>query len=598
MKKRNIIKLKLAAIILLFMMSGCEDILDVVPSDKIGIERILNKENMINKLIQNCYDQLNGSFVNQSAGQLLEAYSDDAFRAGTGAVFDWHNALLSPSNPIFANSIWNQNWEGIRKCNLAILYIPQSKVSKEQLSDDQLAIWVDEAKLLRAWYHFMLIKNFGPVPFIDEPFSADFTGWRNLKRPTFDEITTRIVQECDEVINNGLLPLRWQASTEYYRVNKAVALMLKANALLFNASLLNNPENDQTKWQKAATAAQECITALEPEYGLLPISEYDKLFNESVTVLNREIILRAQQNSTDILNNNNGVDLKALGSATQSENCGAVPAQELVDCFELTNGVLPVEKYNNPDHTSVTFGGTYNENPGTNPYAGRDQRLKYAIVYNGATYGKYKGQPAASPELVIYTYLGKPGTGFNTNTISQLENDKRLSCTGYYTRKFRSAAYWGSTKGGTNAHKIYFRLAEVYLNLAEANCELDKLDEAISALDVIRLRAGQPAISTVPGFTKTKDFLMKRIRNERRVELCFEGHRFYDQRRWKILNETNGVISGMKITSSSNTDAGPFSYERVKIETVRNATSDKYLVLPIPQEEARRIGLGQPEAWQ
>jgi hypothetical protein len=329
------------------------------------------------------------------------------------------------------------------------------------------------------------------------------------------------------------------------------------------------------------------------------MAEYENLFSEAVSVSNNEVFLRATENGSGVLNSNNGVDLKALGSVTQSNNCGSVPTQELVDCFELTNGELPVTSYTNADHTTVTFSDTYNENLGTNPYEGRDLRLKSAIVFNSTTYGKYKGQAAAAPELVIYTYQGKTGTGFNDNTISQLENDKRRSCTGYYSRKIRTASYWGSTAGGTEAHKIYFRLAEVYLNLAEANCELNNLDAAITALNVIRVRAGQPEISDVPGFEKTKDFLMSRIRNERRVELCFEGHRFFDQRRWKILDQTNGVISGMKITSTTDTDMGPFSYERVKIETIRNATSDKYLVLPIPEEEARKLtGLGQPEAWQ
>jgi hypothetical protein len=315
--------------------------------------------------------------------------------------------------------------------------------------------------------------------------------------------------------------------------------------------------------------------------------------------LNSEIILRANENSAATTNANNGVDLKALGSTTQSNNCGAVPTQELVDCFELLNGTLPVASYNNADHTSVTLNAGYSEAAGTNIYAGRDKRLKSSIVFNTTTYGRYKGQLATSPELVIYTYSGKAGTGFNVNTLSQLETDKRLSCTGYYNKKYNSSSYWGSTAGGTTSHKILFRLAEVYLNLAEANCELNKLDEAIAALDVIRVRAGQPAISLVPGFVKTKDFLMMRIRNERRVELCFEGHRFFDQRRWKILGSTNGPISGMKITSTSGKDTGPFSYERVGIETVRNAESDKYLVLPIPEEEARKLpGLGQPPAWQ
>ena len=599
MKNNNILKLKYGIILLFLSLLSCQKILDVVPSDRIDISRLIAKQTSVQEFRNNCYDDLNGSVVTQSGGQLLDVFTDDAFRAGTGGFYDWHNGLLSPSNGIITSAIWNANWQGIRKCNNAFLYMPQSTVAKDQLSDKQINAWLAEVKILRAWYHFSLMKNFGPIPFIDYPFSADFVGWDTLVRPTYDQLTSRITKECDEVLASGLLPLRWQTSGDYIRVNLAVAYALKSEVLLYNASLLNNQSGDQAKWQKAATAAQECLNAVMPEYSLLPMSTYDNLYNEAPTILNKEIFLRAIENSAANTNNNNGVDLKSLGSTTQSNNCGAVPTQELVDCFELLNGTLPVTSYNDVNHTSVTFGAGYTESTGSNIYTNRDQRLKSAVVYNGATYGKYKGQVATSPDLVIYTYLGKVGTGFNINTLSQLETDKRLSCTGYYNKKYNSASYWGSTAGGTTSQKIFFRLAEIYLNLAEAQCELNNLDGAIAALDVIRLRAGQPVISLVPGFVKTKDFLMKRIRNERRVELCFEGHRFFDQMRWKILSSTNGPISGMKITSTSGKDTGPFSYERVKIETVRNAVSDKYLVLPIPQDEARKLpGLGQPPAWQ
>lgn len=599
MKRINIFQLKFGIILLLFALNSCEKELDVVPNDKLSIDRILNKQAQVQNFITNCYINLNNSFTDQSSGQLLETFTDDAFRAGTGTVADWHSGQLAPTKNFFASAIWNECWQGIRTCNLAIEYLPQSRVSKDQISDREIAMWVAEAKGIRAWYHFMLVQNFGPVPFVEEPFSPDFDGWADLQRPTYDEIATRIAKECDDVIATGLLPLRWQTNSDYDRINSAVLYALKSRVLLYNASLLNNPTNDQAKWTKAANAAQACLTAVGSEYSLLPMDEYEKLFNEASDVLNKEIFLRSSNNGTAALNNNNGVDLKAYGSAQQSANCGAVPSQELVDCFELTDGSLPISDYANADHTAVTYNAGYNENPGTNPYLGRDQRLKAAIVFNTSTYGKYKGQAASSPELVIYTYEGKIGTGFNSNPTSQEEADKRRSTTGYYGRKFRSASYWGSTAGGTEARKIYFRLAEVYLNLAEAKCELNLLDDAISALNEVRERAGQPAIEDVPGFAKTKEFLMKRIRNERRVELCFEGHRFYDQRRWKILSSTNGVVSGMKITSSNGTNIGEFSYERIKIDAVRVATSDKYLVLPISQEEIRRLpGLGQPAAWQ
>ncbi len=599
MKRRNIFQITLGIILLLFALNACQDVLDVVPSDKLSIDRLLNKETQIENFRDNSYNNLNTSFTGQSSGQLLEAYTDDAFRSGTGVTYNWHNALLTPSNSYFAGAIWNSCWEGIRKCNLAIKYIPQSRVSKEQLSEVKLNRWIAEVKVLRAWYHFDLIKNFGPVPFVDEPFGADFDGWNELTRPSYDEIATRIVEECDAVISEGLLPLRWSNNSDFDKINLAVAYALKSRVLLYNASTLNNPGNDQSKWQRAASAAQACVSELSGQYNLLPIANYDQLFSQAENAFNDEVIFRSKVNGAGIMNSQNGVDLNSLGSPTQSANCGAVPTQELVDCFELLDGALPVLAYTNPDHTSATYAAGYNEDPGSNPYVGRDARLQYAIVFNSSTYGKYKGQAQSEPDLVIYTYEGKSGTGFNPNPTSELEAEVRRSCTGYYSKKYRSASYWGSTTGGTNSNKIYFRLAEAYLNLAEANCELNKLDEAITALDMIRERAGQPKISLVPGFEKTKDFLLERIRNERRVELCFEGHRFFDQRRWDVLEETNKVITGMQIVSSDGTDVGEFSYNRVKINVPRSANSDKYLVLPIPQNEARKLtGLGQPEAWQ
>ncbi len=597
MKKIKIFQWTLALILLLFVTNACDDVLDQVPSDKISIDRIL-KKNTVEGFRNNSYNHLNNTFINYHAGQLLEAYTDDAFRAGTATPFEWHNGQLSPEQNMFASVMWNQYWQGIRKSNLAIKYLPQSQVPKDLISDQELNRWYDEVKILRAWYHFLIIKNFGPIPFVDEPFSPDFTGWADLQRPTYEEISLRIVQECDEVIGNGRLPLRWQSSNDYNKINLAVAYALKSRVLLFNASLLNNPSGDQAKWQRAADAAQECLNAIMPEYQLKPIANYDNLFNEAINVFNEEIVLRAGPDGSAVMNMDNGVDLSYLGSALQSNNCGSVPTQELVDCFELTNGALPVESYNNAAHTSVKFNSGYSENSGDDPYASRDARLYYSIVFNGSKYGKYKGQPAGDPELTIFTYEGKRGTGFNSNPTSQEETDKRRSGTGYYGRKFRSATFWGSTTGGTNAHKIYFRLAEIYLNLAEAQCELNNLDQAITALDVVRTRAEQPGIESVPGFVKSRDFLLKRIRNERRVEFCMEGHRFYDQRRWKILDKTNGTITGMKISSSDGTDTGTFTYQRVEIDMPRNATTDKYLVLPLPTEEARRLpGIGQPPAW-
>lgn len=594
MNKIYNIKYFIALVALLLSATACEDALDQVPSNKVSVDRILNKTSIVN-FKDNAYNQLPETFTGASSGLMLESFSDDAFRAGEGKSYQWHNGLLSLTNTFMGESVWKSCWLGIRRCNLAIEYLPQSEVEKKYIGDDDIDRYLDEVKILRAWYHFMLIKNFGPVPFIDQAYSPGFDGWKDMTRPTFDAISMKIVEECDAVIGKQTLDLRRVNEVEYDLMNKAVAYALKSRVLLYNASALNNPDNDMTKWEAAAQAAQSCLDNITPEYALVDIDDYSSLFTQANTVFNKEIIYRASDNSASSTNGANGVDLFEYGSKDQSGNCGAVPTQELVDCFELTDGTLPVSAYTNDDHTTLSFAAGYSEAAGTDPYANRDARLAHTILFNGAYYGKMKN---IEDSVVVYTYEGRTGTGFNAELLMQDDAHKRLSCTGYYTRKYRSANYWGTTTGGTAAHKIFFRLAEVYLNLAEAQCELGELDKAIAALNMIRERAGQPKIENVPGFVKDKDFLMKRIRNERRVELCFEGHRYYDQRRWDILGNTNGAITGMKVTSTGG-DLGPFDYERIKINVDRKATTNQYLVLPIEADEIQRLPeLGQPAAWQ
>lgn len=581
--------------ILTILSSACNDIFEDTPPDKVGIDRIITKKS-ITEFRTNSYVAIPDGFTQYSDGCLLESYSDDAFKAGnTSNNYKWHDGQLDITNTFMGETIWNTCWKGIRRCNLAMDNLANSKAPEDVVSASNIERYIEEVKLLRAWYHFMLIKNFGPIPFVEEPYSPGYEGWNEITRPTYNEISKRIVSECDAIIADDILDMRWSVLPENEYVNKAVAFALKSRVLLYNASELNNASHDKAKWEAARDAAKACLDSLASEYELVSMDDYDLLFNGSYDTYNSEIIYRGKENGSATTNASNGIDLWLYGSTNQNSNCGAVPSQELIDCFELTDGTLPVSDYTTDDHLSVTYSTGYTENAGDDPYANRDPRFYSAIAYNGGEYGQMKNK---TDTTVVYTYYGYAGSGFNDNPISQEESYKRRSCTGYYTKKYRSAAYWGATSGGTNNHKVFFRLAEVYLNLAEAHCELNELSDAITALNVVRNRAGQPNIEFVAGFENSQDFLRKRIRNERRVELCFEEHRFYDQRRWNILEESNDVVTGMKITSAGG-DAGPFSYERVSINTPRVGNTDKYLVLPIAFDEIRKMeSMGQPEAWQ
>lgn len=579
----------------LIFQYGCEDVLDKIPDSQVTLDKVINNYDGSKGLLSAAYGEIYSardqiSFVMNP----IECLTDNAYFASTYNAYSWHNGDLSLSNPVInwpwnspSEQLWPDFWRGIRLANNAIKYLPQSTAITEQ----ERNTWIAEARVLRCWYYMNLLEFYGPMPWIEEPLEATYVGWNDLKRPTYDEIATKISDELMDVINSGTLPNR-QSATEASHVDNGVAFAIRARVLLNNASLLNNPEKDRNKWQRAADAAQDVINM--SDYSLVPMSEYKKLFIGAFNTPVPEIIWRSASDNSHI-NNTNGVDGGAYSYATINHMwaCGESPTQELVDCFEMTNGAFPIT-YDDATHTKITVTPEasalgYSEDPSGNPYANRDARFDVDILYNMANYGVPYN---CTEPFVVETFVG------GRNGISDAITDGgQHTTTGYYSRKDKQVKYWGpgNSHGNEPTHWVFFRLAEFYLDRAEALCELGELDGSMTMLNVIRERALQPKIQDVPGFQNTYDFLMNRIRNERRVEFCLEGWRFHDQRRWKILNETNRFVTGMRITKDAD---GKFHYQRKKIRDY-NSNTDKYLVMPIPLEDAKKMtGMTQPEAWR
>ena len=591
----------LITLFLAIIFIGCEDVLEKTPDGTMTLDKVLNNYERTKGLLSLAYgkiyqnrDQI--AFVMQP----IECLTDNAFWAATYNTYDWHNGALSLSNPVInwpwnspSERLWPEFWQGVRFANIAIETLPQSTLITEQERD----MWIAEARILRCWYYMQLLEFYGPIPWFDLPFEPDYDGWNTLTRPTYDEIATIIDNECMEVINSNVLPNR-RSSAEAEFVSNAVAYAIRARVLLNNASPLNNPSNDVAKWQRAADAAQDVIDL--SEYHLVDIADYKSLFVGPFRTDISEIIWRSPSDNKHI-NNTNGLNVSPYPYASIPAlwNCGESPTQELVDCFEMTNGALPVT-YNDATHTNVivnpdavTVG--YSESTGGDPYVNRDARFYVDILHNGANYGV----PTSCTEpVIVESYVGG-AHGFNDIISLETKN----SCTGYYSRKDKDVTFWGPNQSflGPEIHWVFFRLAEFYLNKAEALCEVGDLDGAKAALNVIRERALQPRIEDVPGFSNTQEFLRERIRNERRIELCLEGWRFHDQRRWKILDNTNRLVTGMRITvATTDVDGKPtsFNYQRVKIRDYQSYTN-KYLVMPIPIDDAKKMTeLAQPEAWQ
>ncbi len=580
----------------IMILSSCEKVLEKTPDGQTTIDKVLNNYNRSKGLIDAVYGE-----VYQARDQIsfvmnpMESLTDNAFWAATYNAYDWHNGALSLSNPVInwpwsspSEQLWPDFWRGIRLANNAIKYLPQSTA----ITDQERQTWIAEARVLRCWYYMQLLEFYGAMPWIQEPFEPTYTGWNELTRPTFDNISTKIEQELLDVINSHVLPDR-QPSQEARRASNGLAYAIRARVLLYNASPLNNPENDKAKWQRAADAAQDVI-ALN-SYHLVSMADYKKLFVGAFTTQVDEIIWRAWVDNSAI-NNTNGVDVGSYpyASINHNWNCGESPTQELVDCFEMTNGSLPVT-YNDATHTNVTItpgaaAAGYSEATGGDPYANRDARFYINIVHNMTNYGVPYN---CTQPYIIETFVGGRN-GYN-DVISQ---ETQRSCTGYYSGKDKQVKFWGpgGSSGAEETHWVFFRLAEFYLQKAEALCETGDLGGALTALNMIRQRANQPRLEEVPGFVNSQEFIRARIRNERRVEFCLEGqYRFDDQRRWKVLNETNRLVTGMRITKGND---GRFSYQRRKIRDYQSYT-DKYLVMPIPLEDAKKMtGMAQPAAWQ
>ncbi|HEX5553406.1 MAG TPA: RagB/SusD family nutrient uptake outer membrane protein, partial [Chitinophagaceae bacterium] len=265
------------------------------------------------------------------------------------------------------------------------------------------------------------------------------------------------------------------------------------------------------------------------------------------------------------------------------EKAGPCPTQDLVDCYEMANGKAPITGYSDADRLNpiVNPASGYDKN---NPYAGRDPRFYASIYYNGAI--RNLNQPSGKE---VETYVG------GDEEISTL--NRKHTRTGYYLRKFNN--YKSGQNNNADGAIRLFRLAELYMNFAECAYHAVGPDVPVKiggqsmtareAVDFVRARAGMPDFPL--GMSKA-DF-EKKYRNERRVEFAFEGQRFFDVRRWKILDKTDKFVTGMKITKEGSS----LKYSRFKFED-RNCSSAKYLMYPIDQDETNKVIGLSGDNWQ
>ncbi|NQX41589.1 Starch-binding associating with outer membrane [Pedobacter steynii] len=462
----------------------------------------------------------------------------------------------SPSSlPDPFNNIWKNSYRSIRKANLFI-----SRVDESPLSSGTKKRMKAEARFLRSWYYHLLMKHYAGVPLIDHVLSIDDDF--NLPRNSYEECVNYIVKEMDEASPD--LPMEYTGTEgqNYGRMTRGACLALKARVLLFAASPLFNggaadanpvfgyPSEDKQRWTKAALAAKAVIDL--NFYGLLQgeggnNTTAEGFYNVFLLRVNKELIFARLSGSNRTYEN----------SHLPSSRGGAYhnsPNGDYVDAYPMRNG-MPIN----------TPGSGYDPQ---NPYVNRDPRFYRSVIYNGALWLNQ----STNTKQPVFTYFNAPGDGLSIPFVTPGTQ------TGYYNRKMMSEDVTGST-GGTQHFFPFLRYAEVLLNYAEALNESGQTTDAYEPMRQIRERAGLSPAALPAGLNQEQ--MRKFIRDERRIELAFEDHRFWDIRRWKIGASTYGtILRGMKIIKNAN---GTYSYEKFDLPKPASVfVEPKMNLLPIP----------------
>lgn len=235
-----------------------------------------------------------------------------------------------------------------------------------------------------------------------------------------------------------------------------------------------------------------------------------------------------------------------------------VPTAELVNEFEMADGTK--FSWTNPVHSA-------------NPYANREPRFYATVLHHGAT---WKGRTLNLAESNSEGFMQYASMG-----------DPKRTVTGYYAKKMLDPKNTNFVVNKSTQSWIELRYAEVLLILAEAQAGTNQLTEAVGTINKLRSKRGLPEV-----FSNTKGGVMALVEHERKVELAFEGHRFWDLRRWR---KAHLVLNGVRFTGHKFTGS---SYQVVSADNIDRSFTGALYYLPIPEAEVQRNNaLEQIKGW-
>ncbi len=611
MKTKKIIGISLVV----FFLASCQNYLTPYPNGNYDDELLWKNELLVQGLVGWCYDQVNSNVrnYNDNEGAYLDGATDDAVLSNSTHVLRRYalNAMPTSQDPF--QTYWDRNYKAIRNCNL---FLKDRRgyntkfVFNTKWNDMVKNRLQGEAFALRAWFELDLLQKFGGkgangqmlgFPIVKEVYGTDDVV--NLARNTYDECVAQILADCDSAYKylpiahrDYLVPVladRVYAGGKYWgRFDGISCKAMKAMVYLTWASPRFNPTNAVARWDSAASNAMKVINF---KMTTDVVAGNTNSFSPTAGVVwtnpnSAEIVMTTRYNT----GNTSMERMFYPGGFGGSSNGELGATQELVNSFPMANG------YPITDPLSL-----YNP---ANPYAGRDPRF-YSIIFHNQAQAKLNNTGA-----VMYTFgnwnAGLTSTDIGADAAGTKTTNSR---TNYHIKKYIFMG-WNPTASSpaTAPHsKFLIRWSHMILAFAEAaNHVTQNPNTALygmtpkAALKLLRVRKtydntnGLPAADPYLDAQSTEATFDALVKNERRIETCFEGTRFYDLRRWTTDANWKSVINlpvhGANITKNSATPT--FTYD-LNFEVEKRDFQSPYN--PIPYNEIMRMSnLVQNEGWQ
>ncbi|WP_184549450.1 RagB/SusD family nutrient uptake outer membrane protein [Mucilaginibacter sp. FT3.2] len=524
---RNKFILNILAILLLF--SACKkDFLDRSPLDGYTNNNLWTSANDANAALVGVYNGwINADFVIGS-----DCASDNGFDQ-----YPWEGLLVYGNgsvNPSLVGVLsypttkaYNlYDYVTITKCNFFL-----ANIGKTPMDATLKANMIAQVRFIRAYKYAIMSQLYGDVPLVTTVLTAD-QSLASVRTPKADVVKFIISELAAAATDLSVTPNSGDG-----HVTKGAALALKARIELYNGNY--------------ADCITDCQAVMQMGYVLYP--SYTDLFRMKTQNNNSEIIISAQYVQSTYSNNMPG----KMASNSSGGYSSFIPVQSLVDAYEMANGKPITDPASGFD--------------AANPYANRDPRLAATIMYPGESFTQVNGNP---------TYYDP----FTTTSADYYASRNNTSPTAYLVKKYNSNLTDFSQLFNAGLNIPLIRYSEVLLTDAEAKIELGKIDGTVyDDINAVRVRAGMPAVDkAVYGNQAT---LRTLVRNERRVELAFEGLRFFDIQRWGIGSQVmSGPIYGAKL-GTITPSTGKYTVTGAPLNIETRVFADKNYLWPIPQTE-------------